>query len=64
MGCFNDPAWNVCGWWGVVGGCLTPTTYIQFAGAGSILLQQPHNNHNMVIILKGKQRGHSLVTIV
>ena len=32
MGCFNDPAWKVCGgvgWW------LTPTTYIQLAGAGS-----------------------------
>ena len=32
MGCFNDPAWKVCGggWWG---GWLTPTTYIQLAGA-------------------------------
>ena len=39
MGCFNDPAWKVCGWWGGgggVGGWLTPTTYIQLAGAGSI----------------------------
>ena len=25
MGCFNDPAWKVCGWWW--GGWLTPTTY-------------------------------------
>ena len=32
MGCFNDPAWKVCGWWG---GWLTPTTYNQLAGAGS-----------------------------
>ena len=22
MGCFNDPAWKVCGWVGVVGGGL------------------------------------------
>jgi len=37
MGCFNDPAWKVCGGWvGVVGWWLTPTTYIQLAGAGSI----------------------------
>ena len=35
MGCFNDPAWKVCGWWGGGGGWLTPTTYIQLAGAGS-----------------------------
>ena len=26
-------AWKVCGW----GGWLTPTTYIQLAGAGSII---------------------------
>ena len=32
MGCFNDPAWKVCGWWG---GWLTPTTYMQLTGAGS-----------------------------
>ena len=40
MGCFNDPAWKVCGWWGggVVVGWLTPTNYIQLAGAGSISL--------------------------
>ena len=43
MGCFNDPAWTtttrrVCGWWcggWWCGGWLTPTTYIQLAGAGS-----------------------------
>ena len=33
MGCFNDPAWEiVCGGGGR---WLTPTTYIQLAGAGS-----------------------------
>ena len=40
MGCFNDPVWKVCGWvvgWGGLwDGWLTPTTYIQLAGAGSI----------------------------
>ena len=30
MGCFNDPAW-------------TPTTYIQLAGAGSILTFNVHS---------------------
>ena len=34
MGCFNDPAWKVCGWVGWVG--HIPSTYIQLAGAGSI----------------------------
>ena len=34
MGCFNDPAWKVCGWWW--GGWLTASTYIQLGGAGSI----------------------------
>ena len=41
MGCFNDPAWKVCGWWSggvVVVGWLTPTPYIQLAGAGSKIL--------------------------
>ena len=39
MGCFNDPAWKVCGLVGGVGGLgvwLTTTTYIQLAEAGSI----------------------------
>ena len=39
MGCFNDPREDstrteVCGWVGGDGGWLTPTTYIQLAGAG------------------------------
>ena len=37
MGCFNDPAWKVCGWMGGVG-WLTPTTYIQLAWAGLVYL--------------------------
>ena len=41
MGCFNEPAWKVCGWGGVGGVADTnylypPTTYIQLAGDGSI----------------------------
>ena len=39
MGCFNDPAWKVCGWVMGWGGWLTPTTYIQLAGAGSIIIK-------------------------
>ena len=44
MGCFNDPAWKVCGWGGWCGVWLTPTTYIQLAGAGSkvtFFLEEP-----------------------
>ena len=41
MGCFNDPAWKVCGWWVV--GWVADTNSLgldqQLTGAGSIFIQ-------------------------
>ena len=34
MGCFNDPAWKVCGWWG--GGGVADTNYLYPARWGWI----------------------------
>ena len=36
MGCFNDPAWKVCGWWWGVGGLVADTNYLYPAHWGWI----------------------------
>ena len=37
MGCFNDPAWKVCGWWGGGGGGgVADTNYLYPARWGWI----------------------------
>ena len=38
MGCFNDPAWKVCGWWGGGVGGVADTNYLYPARLGWINL--------------------------
>ena len=63
MGCFNDPAWKVCGWWGGGGGWLTPTTYIQLAGAGSKKESNLFPRHGLTLLHStdgSTRQGHTL----
>ena len=46
MGCFNDPAWKVCGWWVV--GWVADTNYLYTARWGWIKNSKNENQHQTV----------------